>query len=148
MPRRSRRIGLVCLLLLAVAGAMRLSMRDTATSMTGAAQEFLQSLGAEQQAKATMAFDDPQRTNWNFIPLDKRKGLQIKEMDAPQRKLALAQLLQRGLSEIGYGKATQIMSLEVLLRELEKSKTGTPLRNSERYYFTIYGQPKEDGRWG
>ncbi len=126
---------------------MRLSLRDTAQGMTTAAQAFLQGLSPEQRAKATMSMDDPQRTNWNFIPLDTRKGLQIKEMDAAQRKLALA-LLQRGLSEIGYSKATQIMSLEVLLRELEKAKTGTPLRDPERYYFTIYGEPKADGRWG
>ena len=147
MSRSSRNLGLAFLLLIAAGGAMRLSMRDTATSMTTAALEFLGSLSAEQRAQATMAMDDPQRTNWNFIPLDKRKGLQIKEMDASQRKLALA-LLQRGLSEVGYSKASQIMSLEILLRELEKSKTGTPLRDPERYYFTIYGEPKADGRWG
>ena len=40
------------------------------------------------------------------------------------------------------------MSLENLLRELEKTKTGTPLRDPERYYFTVFGQPSESSRWG
>jgi hypothetical protein len=51
------------------------------------------------------------------------------------------------LSEAGYGKATKIMELESLLAELQKGKTG-PLRDSERYYFAVFGQPIDEGRWG
>ena len=47
------------------------------------------------------------------------------------------------LSEAGYGKATKIMELESLLAELQKGKGG-PLRDSERYYFVVFGAA--DGR--
>ena len=30
---------------------------------------------------------------------------------------------------------------------LEKGKTGTPLRDPERYYFTVFGKPSGDGKW-
>jgi len=40
------------------------------------------------------------------------------------------------------------MALEGLLKELEKNRTGTPLRDPERYYFTIFGKPSVEGKWG
>src|SRR5262249_17254309 len=76
-----------------------------------------------------------------------RKGLQIRDMNEKQRKAALA-LLECSLSEIGYKKTQKIMEMENLLKELEKGKTGTPLRDSERYYFTVFGKPAADGKWG
>lgn len=45
----------------------------TGVKMTTAAQKFLETLTAEQKAKATFAFDDKERTNWNFVPLEKNK---------------------------------------------------------------------------
>lgn len=116
-------------------------------AMTNAAGAFLKGLSDEQRQAASLEYDTPKRLDWHFIPKDQRKGLQIKEMNETQRQAAHA-LLKTALSQIGYDKATKIMSLEILLRELEKTKTGTPLRNPERYYFTIFGQPSEAGRWG
>jgi hypothetical protein len=40
------------------------------------------------------------------------------------------------------------MSLEGILRELEKSRTGGPIRDPERYYWTVYGKPEPQGKWG
>jgi hypothetical protein len=94
-----------------------------------------------------MDYDAPQRVDWHFIPKASRKGLQIREMTEDQRQGA-RNLLRASLSEIGYGKATRIMEFEALLKELEKAKTGTPLRDSERYYFTVFGQPSETSKWG
>src|SRR5439155_12434260 len=37
---------------------------------------------------------------------------------------------------------------EGLLNELEKSKGGKNTRDTERYFFTIYGSPTPDGKWG
>jgi hypothetical protein len=68
-------------------------------------------------------------------------------MSEEQRKAAHA-LLKITLSESGYGKATQIMALEGLLHELEKAKGGKQLRDSERYFFTVYGTPNPEGKWG
>ena len=96
---------------------------------------------------ATLAFDDPARLDWHFIPKPQRKGLQIKHMDDAPRKAA-HKLLETGLSQLGYDKATTIMGLEAILRELEKSRTDSPIRDPERYYFTIFGTPDTAGRWG
>ena len=68
-------------------------------------------------------------------------------MNPEQRKAAHA-LLKAALSEAGYSKATQIMLLEGLLNELEKSKGGKNIRDTERYFFTIYGTPNPEGKWG
>ena len=67
-------------------------------------------------------------------------------MSEEQRKAAHA-LLKAALSEVGYSKATQIMALEGLLHELEKAKGGKNIRDTERYFFTVYGTPSNDGKW-
>ena len=141
---------LALLALLAVvvgAGAFRLLLRSSGPEMVSSGQKFLDSLTSDQRSRATMAFDDPARLKWHFIPLPERKGLQIKDMSPPQRELA-HDLLEAGLSQIGFDKATTIMSLEKILRELEKKRTGGPIRDPERYYFTIFGTPDQTGKWG
>jgi hypothetical protein len=143
------RLSLITLLVatVCVVGGWKAYKANVATDMSTAAEKFLASLDEKQRAQATMEYDAPKRVNWHFIPLAERKGLQIKHMDAAQRKAAHA-LLSASLSEIGYGKATKIMALEGLLKELEKAKTGTPLRDTERYYFTVFGKPAANGKWG
>ena len=133
-------------LLVAGAGWMKLYV-GTGADMTASAQQFLESLAPAQQAQATVKFDDPARLKWHFIPLPERKGVQIKEMNSEQRQLAL-KLMQAGLSQIGYGKTTTIMSLEGILRELEKDRKGGNIRDPERYYFTIFNAPSAKGDWG
>jgi len=121
----------------------------TGEEATTAAKAFLASLDEKQQKSATFEYSDAKRVAWHFIPLEgakEREGLQIRQMNEVQRKAAHA-LLKVVLSEAGYGKATKIMELENLLAELQKGKGG-PLRDSERYYFAIFGQPTADGRWG
>lgn len=133
---------------LALAGGWKVFQAGSAAvEMSTAAEKFLASLTPEQREQATMEFDAPKRLDWHFIPKDTRKGLQIREMKEEQRAAAHA-LLKASLSQIGYDKATKIMALELLLKELEKNKTGTPLRDAERYYFTVFGKPTADGKWG
>jgi hypothetical protein len=115
--------------------------------MAAAAKRFLATLSDEQRAKTVLDFDSPKRVAWHFIPLAERKGLQIKEMNASQRAAA-HDLLRAALSQAGYEKARTIMSLEAILRELEKRRSGGPIRDPERYYFTLFGAPGEKGRWG
>ena len=134
-------------LILASAGWAFLKVTASGKAMTGAANGFLGALTDEQRQTAVLDYNSPKRVDWHFIPKDQRKGLQVREMTEPQRKAAHA-LLKSALSQIGYDKATKIMALEVLLKELEKKKTGTPLRDSERYYFTVFGQPSDASRWG
>lgn len=138
-----------CAVALVAAGAFgnaRLS-RSTGEGMISAANAFLASLSAEERQAASVAFDDKARLDWHFIPKDSRKGLQIKNMTGEQRKLALA-LVQAGLSEAGYGKLEQIIDLESILHELEKGRPNAPLRDPERYYLTIFGEPSSSGAFG
>src|SRR5262245_12467867 len=147
MYDRKMRVAALAGLVIAAAGAIGLRYDGAGGGMTKAADRFLGSLSSEQATKARMAFEDPRRLDWHFIPKPERKGLQIKEMTGEQRKLAHA-LLHSGLSEVGYDKATTIMSLEAILHELEKDRQGSPIRDPERYYFTIFGTPAVQGKWG
>src|SRR5262249_6714513 len=100
----------------------------------------------EQREKATYKFEDDQRFDWHFIPKP-RKGLPFREMNTHQSKLAHA-LLAAGLSQQGYIKAVSIMSLEDVLKNLEKGRTSSPNRDPEGYFFTIFGEPSANGAWG
>jgi Protein of unknown function (DUF3500) len=151
-PMTRRRVLLALLIVLGLAGVAYVS-QDTESAeskMTATAEKFLDSLTKEQKAKAAFAFDDKERTNWNFVPLqDKgkptRKGLTIEEMNAEQKEMALA-LVKSGTSTDGYTKATTIMSLESILHELEKN--GANVRNPGWYFFTLFGTPGKKGDWG
>jgi hypothetical protein len=114
--------------------------------MTDAASEWLASLTTEQREIALLAYDDESRVKWHFIPLEYRKGLQIRDMTPEQRELATA-LLRSSLSAMGYHKAERIMQFETLLNEFEAG-AGRFLRDPERYYFTLFGEPSDDAKWG
>jgi hypothetical protein len=116
-----------------------------ADDMAAAANKFLASLDAGQKAKARFDFKADDRLDWHFIPKD-RKGLTIREMSPEQRKLAHA-LLLTGFSEHGYAKATNIMSLEPVLHELEGAARKFP-RDQELYHVFIFGTPAAKGTWG
>lgn len=113
--------------------------------MAIAASRVLSSLDKAQLDKATFSFDSPERVNWHFIPRE-RKGLPIKEMNAAQRALTFG-LLNTGVGASGYLKATTIMSLEQILRDLEKG-SGPAVRDPELYFLTVFGKPSGSGKWG
>ncbi len=117
-----------------------------------AANSLLDSLTAEQKAKAVFAFEDKERLNWHYIPLEDkgtgkstRKGLPIESMDAKQ-KAATMELLKAGTSATGYTKGSNIIDFEILLGEQEKGTSWT--RNPGWYFVSIFGTPGEKGRWG
>jgi hypothetical protein len=112
--------------------------------MIETANRFLAALSPEQRAKATFRFEDDERMNWHFIPKE-RKGLPLREMTPYQKHLSSA-LLSAGLSQTGYIKAVTIMSLEDVLRIIENDSGEH--RNSEKYYFSVFGSPSETEPWG
>jgi len=112
--------------------------------MSECANRFLNSLTPEQKAKTTFAFDDAERVNWAFVPLE-RKGLRLDEMTSYQKQLAYS-LLSAGLSQVGFTKAVTIMSLDDVLKVMEKDDGKR--RNPEKYYFSIFGTPSDKGTWG
>ncbi|MCS6850209.1 MAG: DUF3500 domain-containing protein [Gemmataceae bacterium] len=151
MKLRQVMLALAASVLLAGIAYVQQATEAAGLKMVTAAEAFLNTLSPEQKAKATFAFDDPERTNWYFVPLqDKqrqptRKGLRLEEMNAAQRQAAL-ELIKAGTSPTGYIQATTIMSLEAILNELEQGKG--PVRNPEWYFFSIFGTPSKTGKWG
>src|SRR5258708_7473300 len=112
--------------------------------MTECANRFLAALDADQRGKASFPFDTDERINWHFIPKE-RKGLPLREMTPYQKHLASA-LLAAGLSQTGYIKAVTIMSLEDVLKLIENDSGER--RNPEKYYFSVFGTPSDNGTWG
>jgi hypothetical protein len=117
---------------------------NTVSVMTLAANQFLDSLTPEQKTKATFTLEDAERENWFFTPVP-RKGLPLREMTPAQQRLATA-LLSAGLSQQGFIKAETIMSMEDVLRIMEKDDGER--RNPGKYYFSIFGTPSDSGAWG
>ena len=115
-----------------------------ASLMTECANRFLASLDPDQRGKALLPFDSDERMNWHYIPKE-RKGLPLREMASHQKHLASA-LLAAGLSQTGYIKAATIMSLEDVLKVMEKDSGEH--RNPEKYYFSVFGSPSDSGIWG
>jgi Protein of unknown function (DUF3500) len=119
--------------------------------MADAAEQFLDSLSPELKKKAAFDFDDPHRTGWFFTPQqDKdrnptRKGLRFEELNEEQRKKVLA-ILRAGTSAHGFEQATTIMSLEEILRDVEKK--GAMVRNPNWYFISVFGTPSKTGKWG
>jgi hypothetical protein len=135
---------------LAVVGAVSKEGEAVGERMAAAAGKLADSLSAEQKAKALFSFDDKERTNWYFVPLQEkkkplRKGLRMDQMSAEQRKATL-DLLRAGTSGSGYLKATTIMSLESILADLEKN--GANVRDPGWYFVSLFGTPSKTGRWG
>lgn len=118
--------------------------QDVGTELADAAQDFLNALKPDQKKEAQFEFANDERLNWHFVPLV-RKGLPFKAMDKTQRDRAHA-LLDATLSQRGYIKATTIMSLEKVLKDMEKGKG--PVRDPELYYFSIFGTPSTTNVWG
>lgn len=131
--------------LLIFASATLLRGHTPPVEMVEAAKAFLGALDAAQKKKATYPLTDAERENWFFVPTA-RNGVSIKQMSAPQRALALA-LLKTGLSQRGMARAEAIMSLELVLREIERN-TPPGRRDPELYFVTIFGEPGPDKTWG
>jgi hypothetical protein len=112
--------------------------------MAGCANRFLAALDINQHLKATFPLDADERLNWHYIPKE-RKGLALREMTPYQKHLASA-LLAAGLSQTGYIKAVTIMSLEDVLKIIEKDNGER--RDPEKYYFSVFGTPSDNGTWG
>ncbi len=145
--RRRIALAMVALVTLASFGWAALRVTSSGRGMTASAQDFLASLDEQQRQTATMDYDDAARVDWHFIPKDTRKGVRIKDMNEAQRRKA-RKLLRSCLGKVGFDKATVIMAMEGVLRELEKANPGRFARDPELYYFTIFGDPGNESRWG
>lgn len=115
---------------------------SSSEAMREAAAAFVATLDPGTLERATYAFEDPERFNWGFVPRE-RNGLPLGDMTRAQRDAATA-LLRVALSEDGFRKVEGVRTLEGVLRELE----GSPRRDPEAYFVTIFGAPSADEPWG
>src|SRR5690242_302968 len=99
------------------------------------ANAFLSLLNKNLTTKAQFDFDHNERFNWQFVPRD-RTGVSLHDLNAEQKKAAFL-LLQSSLSNQGYLKATGIIELEDILRQVEGRNEGDSYRDPKKYYFTF-----------
>ncbi|MDW3648391.1 MAG: DUF3500 domain-containing protein [Bacteroidia bacterium] len=116
------------------------------TEMQMAALQLLSSITDEQRSEASFSFEVEERFNWHFTPKE-RKGLQFAKLDQAQRE-KLSALMRTILSEQGYNKAKDIMSLELVLRIVEDRPENDSYRDPENYYFSLFGDPSTTEVWG
>lgn len=144
-------VGFACVTGLAAVALVAREERPAGDQMTEAADQFLESLSPELRKKTAFEFDDPHRTSWFFTPQQDRernptrKGVRFEEMNDEQKKKALA-LLKTGTSTKGFEQAITIMSLEGILRDVEKK--GAMVRNPDWYFLSVFGKPSKTGKWG
>ncbi len=152
LPFAAPVLALLCLAVSAPHGARAADGGADASAepILEAAQRFLETLSPEQRERAVMPFDDERREDWHFIPKPQRKGLALKDMTPEQMHMAHV-LLSASLSQRGYAKATTIMSLDALLKQIEQEAGFTQmlsLRDPLFYYVTIFGEPAAGAEWG
>jgi hypothetical protein len=154
----SPRLYVAAAILGAGAAGSTIAAGRSSSAMADAATHLLSSLTAEQRQQASFAFAADERLHWHFIPTEMfpRKGLLIRSMTDPQRKLA-HDLMKAGLGQRGYLTASSIMDLETVLKALEATERaagpqpprGQVLeRDPEKYFFSIFGTPSAKDTWG
>jgi Protein of unknown function (DUF3500) len=117
--------------------------RASRATMADLAAAFVESLSEAQRQQASWPFEGDERFNWHYVPRQ-RAGIPIEQMGAAS-KAALHDLLRYALSEAGYQKAVDVMSLEEPLGLIENHQRF--YRHPENYSVTVFGTP---GRlpWG
>jgi hypothetical protein len=115
---------------------------EIARELSVTAQRFIEAIDPKLQAK--YLFQDAERGNFHFFPIA-RRGVPLKDLTEGQRQLAYS-LLNGALSHVGMQKAYTIMSLGDYLRETDDMPNSH--RDSDQYYFTIFGDPSPEGTWG
>ena len=111
--------------------------------MISATNDFIASLNERQRDSALFDFDDDERSNWFFTPVD-RQGVPYKAMNEEQRAAA-RRLLRVFLSVDGFAKTEDVRSLESVLAEIEVN--GRFDRDPELYFFSIFGRPDMESPW-
>lgn len=102
---------------------------------------FLDSLNHAQRHEALYPFDAGERFDWHYIPRQ-RPGLHLRDMNAGQRRNALA-LLRSGLSDTGFAAATGIMALEEVLKPQEPDMD----YDAGNFAVTVFGNPEMGAPW-
>ncbi|HEX5154302.1 MAG TPA: DUF3500 domain-containing protein [Parafilimonas sp.] len=117
------------------------------SSLSSQANKFLNSLSADQLKKALYDFEDDERYNWHFVPMNNRKGIMLSELDEQQKELGFG-LLKFYLSDTGLKKTQEIIQLELILKELENRPKEDKHRDPGNYTIIFFGKPSDTIPWG
>lgn len=129
---------------LSIAAVLQQSVAEGMRTYAGA---LISTLDEAQKKAMVLPYGSETRVAWHFIPKDERKGVALREMNDAQQAASM-RLLRAALSESGYSKASQIILLEGVLRELEGTGGRWP-RDPEGYYVTLFGDPAQTADpWG
>jgi hypothetical protein len=110
------------------------------------ANDFLKLLSDDVRTQAQFKFEDVERFDWHYVPRG-RNGVSLHDLTQPQLDAAI-NLLKASLSVQGFRKATDVMGLESVLREVEGRGADDIYRDPKKFYFTIFGAPSKDSVWG
>jgi hypothetical protein len=116
------------------------------TDLSIPAGRFVSALNGEQKKKAMFPYDSDERFDWNFVPTS-RRGIPFQDMNDEQKSAAI-ELLKATLSEQGFRKASGVLSLEAILREVEGRPAGDSYRDPQKYYISLFGTPSPTALWG
>ncbi len=110
------------------------------------AKKFLSTVDAKTREKLMFSYDNNERYNWNFVPVE-RRGASLHDLNDQQKK-AVEEMLSIFLSEQGYTKAITVLKWEAILREVEGRKEGDSYRDPKKYFVSFFGEPAEKSLWG
>jgi len=112
-------------------------------TITGAAQDFLDSLSKTQREGVQFELKDPARHTWSNLPLNSypREGLITGELSEEQLRLFYL-LLEASLSSQGYTQALQIIAVDEI-----HLQNGNPNMGADQYSMSIFGDPSSTEPW-
>ena len=116
---------------------------DAAIRFEASTKTFLDTLDDGQRRKATLPFDDAERSSWSYLP-GHRGGIPLWALTRTQTKAAF-RLLAVLVSPACFARATAVISLEEVLDQLEGYRNQT--RHIADYWVAVFGEPR-DTRWG
>jgi hypothetical protein len=123
-----------------------ITANSNAQNAIKAANNFIALLSSEQKTETVFSFDDEERYNYHFVPIE-RKGITFNEMNENQKQAAF-DLLKTCLSTETFSKTKEIMQLDEVLKVLEMRKLEDHYRDTGNYHITIFGIPSDKTIWG
>lgn len=115
--------------------------------MAVAAGALLESLDDDQRDRCTYDFSDAERRNWQPVPFG-TAGVRLDRMNDEQRSRVHG-LLSSALSESGVATVEGVLLLERILLAMQAQRgQRDSVLAEDRYFVTIYGDPRSESPWG
>jgi hypothetical protein len=117
---------------------------EPTTILRNTARRFVEALDAPGRAAAVAEFGTADRTAWTYLP-GPRPGVNVGDLPEAARAV-LDELLDATLSAMGADRTRRVMSLDDVLREVERSrgKAGWQRRGSAQYWVRVLGAPEDE----